>query len=288
MPILIDYSQFILSSIFTSMEEGINKKEAVSLDIVRHIFLNTIRSNKQKFKKEYGDLVICCDSANPWRNEAFPYYKARRKKNKKESDIDWSEMYKSIETLRLELVEFMPYKVLKVDNCEADDIIGAICHNYGSELVSDHDKFLILSRDKDFKQLLIYNNVQQYDQRNKKYMSVDDPELFLKEMILRGDSDDDIPNVLSEDSVFVTEGKRQTPMTQKRIDLLLNEPITDNELKRRYERNKLLIDLSMIPSDKKKSIIDQYENYNTNGRSMMMKYFYEKGLKHLTEDLGDF
>lgn len=286
MPILIDYSQFILSSIFRSMEEGLSNKDVVQSDTVRHIFLSMIRSNRQKFKNEYGELVICCDSKDTWRKDIYPYYKARRNKSKKESDLDWGKLYESIEELRLELVEFMPYKVLQIPKTEADDIIGTICHTYGTDLISDHDRFLILSRDKDFKQLQVYANVKQYDQRDKKYILVEDPEQYLKEMIIKGDSNDDVPNILSPDNVFVS-GKRQSPMTAKRLEKLL-EGNLDADTQLRYDRNKLMVDLGMVPIDLQKQIIDQYENYTVNGRSKMHKYFISKGLKYLLEDIGDF
>ena len=55
----------------------INGRQAVELseDLVRHMVLNSLRAHNKKFRKEYGDIVIACDSKNVWRREIFPNYK---------------------------------------------------------------------------------------------------------------------------------------------------------------------------------------------------------------------
>lgn len=285
MPILIDFSQFCISSIFSSMEDGFSKKEVLDINIIRHVLLNSIRSNRKKFFNKYGELVICVDSSNPWRNDIFPYYKIRRKRAKKESDIDWSKMFDLMAEIREELSTVFPYKVIKIDRCEADDIIGTICKHHG-EL--NDEKVLILSRDKDFKQLLKYDNVNQYDQRDKKFITVDDPNFFLKTMIITGDKDDDIPNVLSPDDVFADSLKRQKPMTEKRKESILLGEYQDDMLEIRTERNRKLIDLSMIPQNYQDEILKEYDEKVVNGRSGLYKFFCEKNMKFLLQDLGDF
>ncbi len=49
----------------------INGRQAVELseDLVRHMVLNSLRAHNKKFKKEYGEMVIACDSKNVWRRE---------------------------------------------------------------------------------------------------------------------------------------------------------------------------------------------------------------------------
>ena len=54
----------------------------LSEDLVRHMVLNSLRGHNKKFRKEYGDMVIACDSGNVWRRQAFPNYKAGRKANR--------------------------------------------------------------------------------------------------------------------------------------------------------------------------------------------------------------
>lgn len=286
MPILIDYNQFVLAAIFNSMREGFTKTELVDENVVRHLLLNQIRSNRKKFKNEYGEVVICCDSKHTWRKDFFPYYKIRRSLNKNKLDIDWNALYRVMTKLKDELKETFPYKVIQIDKCEADDIIGVICHEFGDEFFTNEEKFLILSRDKDYKQLLKYANVKHYDQQDKKFFTVPDPELFLREMIIRGDDGDDIPSILSNDTVFALK-ERQKPMTQKRIDAFLAGEM-DEFHKVNWERNRKLIDLSCVPEEYKSEILEEYSKDTENKRGKLYNYFIQNQLMEMLTDIGDF
>lgn len=288
MPILVDYNQFVLAAIFNSMKEGFSNSELVDVNVVRHLVLNHIRVNRKKFHREFGELVICCDVKNVWRKDYFPYYKIRRRKSKKESDLDWTALHEVMETIRNDIKNHFPYKVITVDKCEADDIIGTICHEYGDEFFSNGEKFLILSRDKDYKQLLKYQNVKQYDPIDKKFMTVDDAERYLKEMIIKGDGGDDIPNVMSPDEVFAL-GIRQKPITKKRMETFINfEGFDTDEMKAQLKRNIKLVDLSKVPKEYKNQIMEAYSIETQNKRGKLMDFFMEKELMGLLSDIGDF
>jgi hypothetical protein len=56
--------------------------------MIRHMVLNSLRSYRSKHSAEYGELVIACDTSHYWRKQAFPYYKANRKKNQESSELD--------------------------------------------------------------------------------------------------------------------------------------------------------------------------------------------------------
>lgn len=287
MAILIDLNQFMLAAIFKSLSEGFSTSDMMDENTVRHILLNQIRSNRVKFKKQYGEIVICCDSKNTWRKEFFPYYKIRRNRNKQKQDLDWSKLYEIMEKLKKELKDHFPYKVIEVERCEADDIIGTIAHAYGDEILVENERILILSRDKDYKQLLKYSNVEQFDQIDKKFLRVDDAREFLQEMIITGDSGDDIPNILSEDTVFAL-GVRQKPITKKRMESFKNGENITEEVRQNIKRNIKLIDLSKVPSQFKKEILEQYEKPCENKRGMLMDYFFKNGLTLMLSDIGDF
>ena len=87
--ILIDYSAIAISNIVT-------QKLDIQEDMVRHMILNSIRMYRSKFKEKYGEVVIAGDAGNNWRYGAFPQYKAARKKNRKESKMDWQEIFRII------------------------------------------------------------------------------------------------------------------------------------------------------------------------------------------------
>ena len=61
-----------------------------------------------------------------------------------------------------------------------------------------------------------------------------------------------------------------------------------SETKKYYERNKKLIDLSQIPDRIEKSIINSFNNYKVNDRSLLLKYFIDKKLKSLIDKINDF
>ena len=82
--ILLDYSQIVIASVMKNSNE-------MSEGYIRHLVLNTIRMYYQKFNKEFGDMVICCDASNNWRREIFEHYKASRKTTRDKSDFDWSD-----------------------------------------------------------------------------------------------------------------------------------------------------------------------------------------------------
>ena len=198
--ILVDLNQVMLSNLL--MQLGNHTNAEIEEGMVRHMVLNSLRSYRTKFGPEYGELVIACDNTNYWRKQYFPYYKANRKKARENSDLDWKAVFECLNKIRQELKEFFPYKVVDIESAEADDIIGTIANNYGSEL-DFGEKILILSGDKDYIQLHKYSNVKQYDPTRKKWVTHNDPQQYLKEHILRGDSGDGVPNVLSSDNCFV-------------------------------------------------------------------------------------
>ena len=123
-------------------------------------------------------------------------------------------------------------------------------------------KYMIVSSDRDFLQLQKFRNVRQFSPLIKKELSVDNPRVYLQTHIIKGDKGDGVPNILSDDNVFV-EGFRQTPITQKKIDNII-EDLEEGELLyaaswyRNYCRNKKLIDLSETPQELRTEIINNF------------------------------
>jgi hypothetical protein len=283
--ILIDYNQIMLASLFVSIGNHTNAE--IDENMIRHMSLNSIRANRKKFSKDYGELVICADGKNTWRKSVFPYYKANRKKSREESELDWGELYRIIGLIREELSEFFPYKVLHFEGLEADDIIGTLCHEFGTPMNSG-EPILILSGDKDYIQLQKYGNISQYNPVLKKWVRDSDPDKFLFEHIVRGDKGDGVPNILSSDNSIVV-GDRQKAITQKKLDLFFKNPESMDELtKTRFARNKMLIDLESTPDNYKKLILDEYSKEKTIGRSKLFNYFLDKRLRNLLTDIQDF
>lgn len=277
--IIVDMNQVMLSNLLVQLGNHTNAQ--VEENMVRHMVLNSLRSYRQKFFVDYGELVIACDNTNVWRKQVFPYYKANRKKNQEKSELNWNSIFECMNKIRSELKEFFPYKVVDIESCEADDIIATLVkHNRDEDI-------LILSGDKDFIQLHTYGNVKQFDPVRKKWINHPDPEKYLYEHVLKGDAGDGVPNILSDDNCFVL-GVRQRPLTQKKIDALSSPLFMDEAQLRNYKRNQQLIDLSFVPKELESKIIESYESQNDRNRSQLMNYFIVNKLKNLMENIGEF
>jgi hypothetical protein len=280
--ILVDFNQVMISNMMFQL--GNHTNIPLEEGLFRHMVLNSIRTYKQQFGNKYGEIVIACDDRNYWRKQLFPYYKANRKKNRDQSEINWNLVFEIFNKIRVEIKEYFPYRVVIVDSVEADDIIATLT------VENKDDNILILSSDKDFIQLQKNKNVKQFDPIRKKWIKHDDPERYLFEHILKGDAGDGIPNILSDDDTFVSVGKRQKPMTQKKIDLMYDNrnDVLELEMHVRFMRNKQLVDLSMIPTYVKDQIISKYNDEANKDRSKIFNYFIKYKLKHLMENVGEF
>ena len=270
----------------------INGRNAVELneDLVRHMVLNSLRGHNKKFRKEYGEMVIACDSKNVWRREIFPNYKAGRKATREKSQHDWDAIFSMLHTIKDEIRSFLPYKVIELETAEADDIIATLVKRIQNQVGPNHEKkVLILSGDKDFIQLH-GPNVKQYNPVLNKFVGKgEDPVIYIKEHILKGDRSDGIPNVLSDDNVFI-EGRRQRPLSKKKIESWVNEvfmTFTEEEQKN-YNRNRKLIDLSCIPPELEEKIINEFIDVKVASRDKILNYFITKKLKTLIEVIDEF
>ncbi len=278
--IIVDVNQIMISNLMVQ----INGRNAVELseNLVRHMVLNSLRAHNKKFRKDYGEMVIACDSGKVWRRQAFPNYKAGRKANREKSEHNWELIFDILAKVKEEIKQFLPYKVIELETAEADDIIAVLCRRI-------KEKILILSGDKDFIQL--HNErIRQYNPVLNKFVGKDEnPSLYIKEHILRGDRSDGIPNVLSDDNVFI-EGRRQTPLSKKKIESWVNEvvPTFTEEQQKNYERNRQLIDLNCVPKELEDKINREFENIEVATRDKILNYFITKKLKTLIEVIDEF
>ena len=280
--ILLDYSQIALSNIIV---QKLNDES-----MIRHMILNSIRMYNKKYRDEYGQMVICADGMNTWRRDYFPLYKANRKKNRDNSDQDWPEIFRILGLVRDEIRENLPYKVLHLEGCEADDIIGTL--TLQTQEFGQHEPVMIVSSDKDFIQLQKFNNVKQYSPIQKKMVSDPNPRSYMFEHIMKGDKGDGIPNVISPDNAIVDE-IRQSPMTKKKIEYWAEnvdnlQDVMSTEEYRNYQRNKTLIDLTAIPEDVQSNIINNYNEQKPAMKMRVLNYLIKKRCNHLIEVVEEF
>ena len=138
-------------------------------------------------------------------------------------------------------------------------------------------------------QLGYFENVFQYSPLKKSYIKSDNPKMYLLEHIIRGDSSDGVPNILSDDDTFVNEEKSQKRLTTKVMSKVMDDIVNDRiqELPF-YDRNKSIIDLSCIPEDLEQKILNEFEKPIAGSKAKVMSYMIEKKLKNLMENIEDF
>ena len=247
------------------------------------MILNSVRMYRQQFFKDYGEVVLTYDSKHYWRREVFPQYKQNRKKGRERDSKDWDSIFGCLNKIKAEFKEYLPYKYVEVYGAEADDIIATLCKKYRYEPI------MIVSGDKDFIQLQKYTHVDQYSPILKKYVNGHDPDIYIKEHILKGDTSDGIPNVLSPDNTFV-DSLRQKPLGRKKIEswLYMNVDDFSDEIKRNYQRNNTLINLDNVPEELETKIVKEFEEAPCDDRSKLLNYFIQSRLKNLTNEIGEF
>lgn len=277
--ILIDNSQLFFSSYFS---HGHATGE-VNDNLVRHTLLSQYARINDKYRARFGNIVICNDADNYWRKEIYSGYKQQRKEQKeKNTDVDWKHLYETFDRVRDEIKNNLPYKSIRVSRCEADDIMYVLCKHY-----SYKEKMLIVSSDKDMIQLMKFNNVSIYSPKTDSIIkSVSNLDELLFAHVLKGDSADNIPNVMTNTDDFLSKKIRQKPMTAKRIVEFTNNSSLIDE--KNLIRNRTLIDLSYIPEEYENNILKKYRETIPADRKNIFDYLVTNKMKLLLENVESF
>ena len=263
--ILLDFSQVVMSACYAFADElsiDSHDKESAK-NIVRHVILSQIKYYKSKYGIKYGELIISCDGFKYWRRDCFPQYKACRKEARNKSNIDWKLIFHMMDELIHDL----------------------------KPLFDTPQNILIVSSDMDFAQLHKYSNVTQIAPKNKRRIEVDDPVLYLREKVIRGDSGDGIPSIVNHDEVFIM-GERQKKITTKLFEQFMEEKTPENCTNEIYQknwlRNRLLIDFDYIPKDIEDSIINEYNQPIQGNKMKVFNYLIQHQCNQLLNDIDSF
>ena len=284
--LLIDLSSVVITATIDFMNKSGDYESYDKL--IRHVALSQILLYKNKFK-EYGRPILCVDSTNFWRKDYFPNYKGHRKKARKESDIDWNEFFRVFNEFKQELYDHFPYVMVEVPRVEADDIIAVLAHD------TDED-VMIVSSDKDMIQLqqTCGDRIKQWSVVGKKHLTLTNTEYCLMTHIIKGDPGDGIPNILSDDDVFLDDDKRQKSVYKKFIDKVKSssdplDVLDGDDVIKKFERNRILIDMDYIPNDIVVSINQQFQGESAKPKaSKIYPYLVQHRMKLLLERIGDF
>lgn len=202
--ILVDFSSIIHRTIHTSISSIKPKKvdgkyiTSEFIGLAKYYILQELFTIKQEHGSNFGDIVICLDksASGYWRKDVFPDYKANRKKERTESEINFSEVFADIDGLIEQLKKNLPWKVIEVPKAEADDIMLVLAREYNKQ-----EKVLIHSPDKDMIQAQRdTDSVFQYSSLTKKWLvpenKHDHMEHWIMEHVCLGDDSDGVPKVV--------------------------------------------------------------------------------------------
>ena len=283
--IIVDFSAISIASVFSQPKSNLEE------DLLRHMILNSLRLYNLKYRDEYGRMILACD-AGSWRKGPFPEYKAARKKTRESSSLDWPTIFGWLNTITEEINEHLPYPVISVSGAEADDVIGTLVET--TQEFGNYEKVMIISGDKDFIQLQKYDNVSQFSPLTKKLVKDSNPAKYLFEHVVRGDSGDGVPNILSADDVFVSDS-RQTPLRTKLIEEWYEksrsssmEEILDESTYRNYIRNRSMIDLSQIPEEVSNRIKEEYTEKTVKPNNKVLNYLISRRCSQLVACAEEF
>jgi len=285
--LIVDFSAINVAVFHAIKTDPKLKDQEDLLNFWRHTLLNSVLTKKDIIKP---DNVILTIDSHSWRNEFFQYYKARRKLEKAKSDVDYEFFYKASDQLIEEMKVHFPWLIIKQHGAEADDIVAIL----SIELSKEND-VTILSSDKDLLNLTINKNVKFYSYRDDQYKTLDNPRETILRHIINGDSGDGVPNLLSDDNVFVSE-KRQKgcgPVKQDKIlEQGIEEFIKENKLEENWKRNKTLIELSSetIPENIWNSVLTSYIEYIKvkPDFTTIIKFLHKNGLIQLQNKIHQF
>lgn len=296
--ILLDFSQVMWISIHANFGKDSTLTESdAARSILRNMLLQNILFFKQKFH-DYGQVVVCCDGNQYWRKDYLPSYKGNRVAKRENLKIDYKFVSGFEESFKQELRDYFPYPVIEIEKAEADDVIGVLCKwSQSNNLVesmfdSSPEPTVIISEDQDFLQLQKYKNIKQYAPRKKVLIKPDKPlSHYLIEHIVRGDDVDFVGNILSPENSLMDK-IRQKPVTKPILDEFYQlgiDACKNDEQRRLYKRNQILVDLDYIPEDISDKIIQAYIDCKpVHSKAKMMNYLVKYRCGKLIGSLGGF
>lgn len=295
MAFLLDYNALVIAKVAIATKElGIANTDLLA---VKNYFFRSILHIRKKFG-EFGELIICQDADHNWRKDFYPYYKIGRKDVKAKAPFDWDLCRDAIKYIADDLGEYFPYKSIKVESAEADDVIATLTKhirgwNAEHKVCSKSEEVIIGSRDQDFYPLQMIPGVSQYSLVERLYLRCADPADYLARKILKGDTGDSVPNVLSEDDAIAMK-VRQQAITEMRIEKWETHRKQFGELHPdldpvKYARNKTLVDLmNDVPENIAAKTIEEFTNATPASRIRTASYFIKNQMKELHQNIQHF
>lgn len=216
-------------------------KNEIFIKKYEKMYLESIIKLVKKKIFDNSNIIFCMDTPKEklWRMKIQDNYKSGR------CDLSLKYNYKTTfdytyNILIPKIINNKNIYKIRVDNVEADDIIAAICIHLSN--INPILNIYLVSGDEDFLQLgrnnLIFIN---YRKKKQFTLSLDEAYNALQHKIINGDKSDCIPSIFPK-------GKR---INKKELiesnEKLISYLELNNDIKKQYEKNKLMIDFKNIP-----------------------------------------
>ena len=257
-PILfIDMSYYIFYRFYAlrnwykrSQEEELDVENVMKNELFmkkyHKLFIENIKKIQKKHNIEEALVIMAkdCRRYDIWRNKFYEEYKQNRDEKNKTFNPDI--FIYTYDHIVPELKE-LNIKILGCENAEGDDIIATLKKKFRNQY--EELPIYIITNDHDYLQLFDNNtyiyNLQGLNLRTKS--RGEDVDLQLK--ILQGDISDNISSIFNK-KMSINKILEMINDNEK-----LNKYLEDNEeSKKLYNRNRLLIDFDMIPENIKMNI----------------------------------
>lgn len=233
---------------------------------------------KSLFKGDVNEVILAVDDKKSWRKLYWERYKESRKGKRDSSKIDWDLFHSAYRELTEEIQYTLPFKVLLVENAEADDVIGILA-------TKDKGEYVVISNDEDYLQL-VSDRVKLYNPNKMTFMECEDTENFIVMKCLTGQPKDDIFNIKT--SLDWPLGKRKPGFGEVSAKKVIaggyKEWLVENNLVERFNVNRTLIDFGRIPNVMRSRILNAYNNYKLADPSMMYGFFSKNKFNGYLED----
>lgn len=250
---------FRVHSAGLAFQKSQNNDEALDSGLAMHMCFRTVLSHYKKHKPD--QVVFAFEGRNNWRKvytRSDECVSKRLYKGNRVGTESNETLFKMIDSFKSFLKSHTTAVCLNADGLEGDDLVAG----YAKRFSEAGDEIIVLSGDKDFTQLLKHKNVRLINPDKSKERTCEDPEYFMFEKCIRGDSGDNVMTAYPR--VRTTRIEKAYKDDFERVNLMndswdVKDPQTGEVLqsfvvKDLFNENKLLMDLDCQPPEIKQLI----------------------------------
>jgi 5'-3' exonuclease, N-terminal resolvase-like domain len=271
-----------------------------------HICLMSLRKHYNNIRPQ--ELAIVFEGRNNWRKQytkSDDCYSGRVYKANRVKDPEMEVLFNVMQVFKEFCKTQTSLVVIEADELEGDDCISAYVQHHKD------DEIVILSGDKDFVQLLKFDNVILINPDNasrrtvESVCGVDDAEYFMFEKCFRGDSGDNVisayPRIRAAklQQAWGVSGQPDIILLNKLLDYSWELPSSEEgggtktmNVGKLYEENNLLMNLTAQPERiqelMKTAISDAYANKAKYNHFQVLKFLGKNKLEKIAETIDSF